>query len=225
MSPELLDIPSLALRSNSSFSLVFPTSLFLRLVLQRGRPTYTYFPLFPLIFILIPFFLLALFPRPDCVQKNHRNQSIDSIKCPSATAIVIERHNRLFLLSPLLSFPFFSLRDPSNWLRTSWASGGELHRDERAEFERASPRPQRDFSSFPIGRQTHSRLNILKTTGSRRHSIEQPTIVHHQTSDLFDVFVDSRGSMVPISALRKFSLSTSGIQQRTIAIVTMKSSF
>lgn len=122
------------------------------------------------------------------------------MKCPSTTVIVIERHNRLSPLPPpttVLSL-FLSSRSielVANQLSFwGWAPWGWKSRI----------RVQRDFSSFPIGRQTHSRLNILKTTGSRRHSIEQPTIVHHQTGDLFDVFVDSRGSMVPISALRKF---------------------
>lgn len=172
MSPELPWIfPSLSLALHSnSFSLVFSTSPFLhpctvwysREIVPPTRASLLFFfhsnP--------SPSLSVSLSPRTMFRRTVETNRLIRSnVRRPRRLSLKDTIDPFSSPPSSLLSFPFFSLRDPANWLRTNWTSGGELHRDERADFERASPNVQCDFSSFPIGRQTHSRLNILKTTG------------------------------------------------------------
>lgn len=118
MSPELLDIPESLPRSSlsNSFSLILSTSPFLH---QPHTIWYSRETVLPILPSLPSFFYSnpSLFLSPSLAPAMFRrtietNRSIRS-KCP---VIAIERHNRLFLLSSLLSFLFFSLRDPSNWL-------------------------------------------------------------------------------------------------------------
>lgn len=130
--------------------------------------------------------------------------------------------------SPLPTLPrlfFTSLPSRSIELAADQLGFWGWARDKRAEFERASSGVQRDFSSFPIGRQTHSRLNILKTTGAGRPF--QRATYNRSSSNQRSLWRFCRIARIDGADLRpsRVPLSILDFNRWTTAIVTMNFSF
>lgn len=139
-------------------------------------------------------------------------------------AIVIERHNRP--LSPLFLSLFRSSRSIELVAKPSWASMGGWAAWGWKSRIRKSESQQRPARLFVLSDWPSNTLPLEYFKDHRVAAVSSSNLQSFiiKTDDLFDVFVESRGSMMPISALRELPVIDTG-HLATLAIATMKSSF